>query len=86
MQYDYRASLAALFKRQTKRGRNSVNSYNSYWISYKNSINNADPCTFQIIWYLKHSTLKKNKRFNAFEINNAVSIQHSASTMGVYVK
>lgn len=55
---NYRASLAALFSGRQKEDFNSVNSYNSQ-ISYKNSINNADPCTFQIIWYLKHSTLKK---------------------------
>lgn len=55
---NYRASLAALFSGRQKEDFNSVNSYNSQ-ISYKNSINNADPFTFQIIWYLKHSTLKK---------------------------
>lgn len=58
MQYELQSQSSSSIQRQTKRGLNSVNSYNSQ-ISYKNSINNADPCTFQIIWYLKHSTLKK---------------------------
>lgn len=51
---NYRASLAALFS-----GRQKEDVTQSTATSYKNSINNADPCTFQIIWYLKHSTLKK---------------------------